>query len=97
MMNTTELEAATRAVPYPRDVPREKRVEAHREYDRQIKALEDQWAAWLYEEYSAHFASLAQHVEIFDRAWSEGHASGYFSVENEYLDLANWVERFLNL
>lgn len=95
-MNTNELEEATRAVVYPRDVPREERMEAMREYGRQISELEAQWAEWLHEEYS-NWASSAQHRELYSRAWSEGHASGYFSIEQEYIDLAEWAERFINL
>lgn len=95
-MNSTEVEQAIKDLTYPRPTDFNDKADwriAQTEYRVEEKALEQQWKAWLIEEYAFDFSEKVQE-EIFRRAWDDGHSSGYHNVENyfqEYADFANMV------
>lgn len=78
-LTTDELVEATDAVKWPAKATNKQRDE----YRAKIKALETQWAAWLDVEYGSYIPSEFRKV-IFQKAWSDGHSSGYRSVEEFY-------------
>lgn len=80
MLTTSELTAAADAVPYRSD------LEARRERNRAISALEQEWQVWLRDEYANGISDKAHEV-AYRLAWEYGHSSGYREVENYYMDL----------
>lgn len=88
-MIAADFEAASRAVPYDRA-----NLAAYREAQAEIRS---RFAAALADEHLPHLPDEATDA-VFERAWEEGHSSGFHSVEGSYADLAaliEKVERFL--
>lgn len=66
----------------------------HRERNLKISALNAQWAEFLAEEY-AYDLPVSLHANLFEKAWEEGHSSGYDSVESCYEDYAAFARKVI--
>ena len=95
MLTTNEIDTAVRAVVWPgANVNRADREAARVAYRAEVAGLERDWREWLEAEYAEGIpASLL--TNIFDRAWAEGHSSGYQDVENHYEQIADFAREVL--
>jgi hypothetical protein len=84
---------ANNAAIYPRTKEEKQYWLAHRKYEGDVKKV---FGEALREAYVFSDITDEQHAKLFDRAWEQGHSSGYYSVESEYEDLAEFVETFRN-
>ena len=88
---------ARRAEEADREVGRRRFVEKSldiQEYLAETARVQAEFAEELRQEYLPDLPTeAADHV--FARAWSDGHGSGYYEVENQYMDLADMVDRML--
>jgi hypothetical protein len=97
LLTTRELEEATAALVYPRfsgvrsDAARQKLDADRAAWKAAEKELEGQWKNWLNLTYCYDLPDEVAN-EIFVRAWSDGHSSGYNSVENAYEAYATFAE-----
>lgn len=91
MLNANEAVAADAAVPYPRNVAKEERVELMRAYNEATDKIKGQFRDFLADKYAARLPKTAQNA-IWDNAWEYGHSAGYHEVESYYIDLANLAE-----
>lgn len=79
------------AIDYPHTDDREERVRLRREYDAAHAELNREFAAQLAEEYLGEISETRRGPiaeRTFQLAWEDGHSSGYYEVENRYMDLA---------
>lgn len=79
---------ATRALTF---VPRGK--EGREEYDEAYSDLTDQFKDALYTEYGQGL-SRAQHERTYALAYEEGHAAGWYDIQNYYTEYADFA-RFI--
>lgn len=92
LLTTSELIAATDALPYPRKPTPVQREE----WNAAIRELESKWAAWLKKE-SAHRIPAPLHQELFEKAWDDGHSNGYEEVERYYNDYVDFAEHIIKI
>jgi len=59
-----------------------------------VSVAEAQWSHYLHETYTPRLSDEQAEL-LFSKAWENGHAYGYAEVENEYIDLADWLKRFM--
>lgn len=65
-------------------------VEGRRIYNEAFAAIEAEWKIWLYQDAAADLSTEASDL-IFQKAWEEGHGSGYQDVDGQFRDLVNLV------
>lgn len=56
----------------------------------QTKEIEAEWKLWLYQDAAADLSTEASDL-IFQKAWEEGHASGYEEVDNLFRELVELI------
>lgn len=94
-MNADEATESAKAIPYPLGMPKEDRPAADREYRKAVSEVEAKFKDWLAREYAPWLAKETQDM-IWRKAWADGHAHGYWEVENHYMDLADFAEDVVN-
>jgi hypothetical protein len=90
MLDTDGLKEAVDAIDIPAGDTREERIQAWHERRDVTGSLEREWAWWLASTYLPGVASVVADA-VFAKAWDDGHAEGYYSVESHYEDLSDLV------
>ncbi len=86
MLNVAEAEAATKALNY--GTPHSPEREAYRIGTAHIK---NEFLAYIKDEYGyGHSEEIAN--RITEKAWEDGHASGFYSVEQAAIECAEQAE-----
>lgn len=80
-----------------REMDEENALKPRADRDRQAEreagyALRIDFGVALGEEYASHLSPALRDI-IFEKAWSDGHSSGYHQVESEYDDLVDFVNK----
>lgn len=86
MLNVAEAEAATKALNY--GTPRSPEREAYRTSTAHIK---DEFLAHIKDEYGYGY-SEAVATRIAEKAWEDGHSSGFYGVEQAAIECAELAE-----
>ncbi len=96
MLNTQEVHDSVNAISSGRvDIYRKSSVDAARaRFDAERFRLEQEWREWLEKQYAQDIPTGLL-TNIYDRAWAEGHSSGYFDVQDRYEDLTDFVREVL--
>ncbi len=92
--SATAAQSAERAVSRAVPSDRQEKLDnwaAKTNYDAAVRSA---FSEVLAEDHAPEGLSEKQRKVLFDKAWEQGHASGYHSVENEYIDLAEFVGEF---
>jgi len=92
MLTTEQLTEQTKAIVYPTERNRDAQWAARQEYNRQVSALEAEWAVWLHATYAPELTEAAAKI-VFQTAWDNAHSSGYNSIEFEYEELVEFVRK----
>lgn len=90
-MNSTEATEAVAAIPYAPHGTKAERMALRAKYHMAVAEVEIAFRDWLYGAYASSLPKPVQGM-IWAKAWEVGHAYGYHSVENEFMDLAEFVE-----
>ena len=80
------------AIEYPHTEDRAERIRLRQEYDAAHAELNREFAAELADEYLGEISETRRPAiaeRVFRLAWDDGHSSGYYEVENRYMDLAD--------
>ena len=98
MLNTSEANAAYKALAYPPVMARkdrEKRDVLLAEYHEATRRITAEFHEWLTHEYAYNLPTAVQD-KIWEMAWSDGHHAGYPEVENYYTQYAALAEFAIN-
>lgn len=95
-MNAAEAEAAIKALEYPTGGDKAERAERMNEYRQARTEIELQFKQWLADEYAYEESPKIQD-RVWGKAWEHGHSSGYFDVENYYIDYAEFAQAVIYL
>ena len=98
MLNTSEANAAYKALVYPPVMARkdrEKRDILLAEYHEATQKITAEFHEWLTHEYASTLPVAVQD-KIWEMAWSDGHHAGYPEVENYYTQYAEFAKFAIN-
>lgn len=98
-MNAQQLTEATNRLTYPSSAShpdKGERKAARDTYYTERSALERQWRDWLHKEHAPGFPAELDSL-VFQKAWGEGHSSGYHEVENIYENLTEFVTKAISI
>ncbi len=91
-MNSKEATEAVNAIVFDMTGDtRAERMKAKADYHKAVAEIEIAFRDWLYGEY-AYDLPVEVQARVWSKAWENGHAYGYSSVENEFMELAEFAQ-----